>query len=168
MLHGAPYHLGSAAAGAFGLAGAAGALAAPLAGRHADRRGPHAVSRLGAALTALSFAVMALLPLLSPQSGLWLLAASTIGFDLGIQVALIAHQSIVYGIDPAARSRLNAVLMVSVFIGMAAGGALGSLALANWGWLGVTVVATLAAVGALLLRVLPGRLRLRRRADCPA
>ncbi|WP_025139879.1 MFS transporter [Achromobacter sp. DH1f] len=168
MLHGAPYHLGSAAAGAFGLAGAAGALAAPLAGRHADRRGPHAVSRLGAALTALSFAVMALLPLLSPQSGLWLLAASTIGFDLGIQVALIAHQSIVYGIDPAARSRLNAVLMVSVFIGMAAGGALGSLALANWGWLGVTGVATLAASGALLLRVLPGRLRLRRRADCPA
>lgn len=168
MLHGAPYHLGSAAAGAFGLAGAAGALAAPLAGRHADRRGPHAVSRLGAALTALSFAVMALLPLLSPQSGLWLLAASTIGFDLGIQVALIAHQSIVYGIDPAARSRLNAVLMVSVFIGMAAGGALGSLALANWGWLGVTVVATMAASGALLLRVLPGRLRLRRRAGCPA
>lgn len=168
MLHGEPFHLGSAAAGAFGLAGAAGALAAPLAGRYADRRGPHAVSRLGAALTALSFAVMALLPLLSPQSGLWLLAASTIGFDLGIQVALIAHQSIVYGIDPAARSRLNAVLMVSVFIGMAAGGALGSLALANWGWTGVTVVATVAAVGALMLRVLPGRLRLRRRAGCPA
>ncbi|WP_445657982.1 MFS transporter [Achromobacter sp. NCFB-sbj8-Ac1-l] len=168
MLHGEPFHLGSAAAGAFGLAGAAGALAAPLAGRYADRRGAHAVSRLGAALTALSFAVMVLLPLLSPQSGLWLLAASTIGFDLGIQVALIAHQSIVYGIDPAARSRLNAVLMVSVFIGMAAGGALGSLALANWGWTGVTVVATVAAVGALMLRVLPGRLRLRRRAGCPA
>ena len=168
MLHGAPFHLGSAAAGAFGLAGAAGALAAPLAGRYADRRGPNAVSRLGAALTAVSFAVMALLPLLSPQSGLWLLAASTIGFDLGIQVALIAHQSIVYGIDPAARSRLNAVLMVSVFIGMAAGGALGSLALANWGWMGVTVVATAAATGALLLRVLPGRLRIRRRTGCPA
>ncbi len=168
MLHGAPFHLGSAAAGAFGLAGAAGALAAPLAGRYADRRGPNAVSRLGAALTAVSFAVMALLPLLSPQSGLWLLAAATIGFDLGIQVALIAHQSIVYGIDPAARSRLNAVLMVSVFIGMAAGGALGSLALANWGWMGVTLVATAAATGALLLRVLPGRLRIRRRAGCPA
>ena len=33
MLHGAPFHLGSAAAGAFGLAGAAGALGAPVAGR---------------------------------------------------------------------------------------------------------------------------------------
>lgn len=168
MLHGAPFHLGAAAAGAFGLAGAAGALAAPLAGRYADRRGPNAVSRLGAALTAVAFAAMALLPLLSTQSALWLIAASAIGFDLGIQVALIAHQSIVYGIDPGARSRLNAVLMVSVFIGMAAGGALGSLALAHWGWIGVTVVATTAAVGALLLRVWPARRPRHDRAGCPA
>ncbi|WZB74306.1 MFS transporter [Achromobacter insuavis] len=167
MLHEAPFHLGAAAAGAFGLAGAAGALAA-LAGRYADRRGPNAVSRLGAALTAVSFATMALLPLLSAQSGLWLIAASAIGFDLGIQVALIAHQSIVYGIDPGARSRLNAVLMVSVFIGMAAGGALGSLALAHWGWIGVTVVATAAALGALALRVWPARRRVAQRANCAA
>lgn len=168
MLHGAPFHLGAAAAGAFGLAGAAGALAAPLAGRYADRRGPNAVSRLGVALTTVSFATMALLPLLSAQSGLWLIAASAIGFDLGIQVALIAHQSIVYGIDPAARSRLNAVLMVSVFIGMATGGALGSLALAQWGWIGVTGVATAAALGALALRVWPARRRVAQDTNCAA
>ncbi len=120
MLHGEPFHLGSAAAGAFGLAGAAGALAAPIAGRLADRRGPELVTRLGAGLTALSFAAMALSPLLSTQGQLWLLVASAIGFDLGVQATLIAHQTIVYGIDPGARSRLNAVLFTGVFIGMAA------------------------------------------------
>lgn len=157
MLHDAPFHLGADAAGAFGLAGAAGALAAPLVGRVADRHGPARLARLGAALTAVSFASMALLPALPPSAALWLIAASAVGFDLGIQMSLIAHQSIVYGIDPAARSRLNAVLMTGVFVGMAAGGALGGMALAHWGWIGVTALATATAAGALALRALPRR-----------
>lgn len=158
MLHGAPFHLGSAAAGAFGLAGAAGALAAPLAGRLADRRGPELVTRLGAGLVVLSFAAMALMPLLSTPARLWLLAASAVGFDLGVQAALIAHQTIVYGIDPAARSRLNAVLFTGMFIGMAIGSALAALVLPTWGWLGVTVLATVSALAALGVRLSgPGR-----------
>ena len=153
MLHGAPFHLGSAAAGAFGLAGAAGALAAPLAGRLADRRGPELVTRLGAGLVVLSFAAMALMPLLSAPARLWLLAASAVGFDLGVQAALIAHQTIVYGIEPAARSRLNAVLFTGMFIGMAIGSALAALLLPTWGWLGVTVLATGSALAALGVRL---------------
>jgi len=154
MLHGAPFHLGAAAAGAFGLAGAAGALVAPVAGRIADSRGPALMTRLGAGLAMLSFAAMALSPLLPEGGRLWLLVASAVGFDLGVQASLIAHQTIVYGIDPAARSRLNAVLMVGMFIGMAAGATLGSQALAAWGWNGVVAVATIASAAALVLRVL--------------
>ncbi len=155
MLHAAPFHLGSAAAGAFGLAGAAGALAAPLAGRMADRRGPEVVTRVGAVLVIVSFAAMALMPALSPSAQLALLAASALGFDLGVQATMIAHQSIVYSIEPAARSRLNAVLFTGVFIGMAVGSALGALVLADWGWGGITALATLAAVGALAVRLWP-------------
>ncbi|OHX14009.1 MFS transporter [Chromobacterium sphagni] len=153
MLHAAPFHLGSAAAGAFGLAGAAGALAAPMAGHLADRRGPAVVARLGAGLTALSFAAMCLAPMLSLAAQLWLLGIGTIGFDLGVQASLIAHQTIVYGIEPGARSRLNAVLFVSIFIGMAAGAVCGSLLLAQWGWLAVTAVAALLALAALAVRM---------------
>ena len=156
MLHGEPFHLGSAAAGAFGLAGAAGALAAPIAGRLADRRGPERVTRLGAGLVIVSFGVMALSPLLAPHARLALLVASAIGFDLGVQATLIAHQTIVYGIEPAARSRLNAVLFTGMFIGMAVGSALGALVLAQWGWMGVTALATASAVGALMVRLWPG------------
>ncbi|WP_343211096.1 hypothetical protein [Archangium violaceum] len=63
----------------------------------------------------------------------------------------MAHQTIVFGIAPAARSRLNAVLFVSVFIGAASG----SLMLARWGWVAVTLLETASALAALLVRLLP-------------
>jgi predicted MFS family arabinose efflux permease len=154
MLHAAPAHLGSAAAGAFGLAGAAGALAAPLAGRMADRRGPEVVTRLGAALVVAAFLAMGL-GALGADSPLWLLALGAVVFDLGVQASLIAHQTIVYSLEPAARSRLNAVLMGGMFIGMASGAWLGSLALAQWGWAGVCGLAALAAGTALAVRLWP-------------
>jgi predicted MFS family arabinose efflux permease len=152
MLH-QQFHWGSAAAGALGLAGAAGALAAPLAGRLADRRGPGLVTQLGAALTLLSFALLALAPWLPAQARLGLLVVSAIGFDFGIQATLVAHQTLVYGLDPAARSRLNALLFTGVFIGMASGSALGALALAQWGWSGVIGLACAASAAALAVRL---------------
>ncbi|HTH44825.1 MAG TPA: MFS transporter [Oxalicibacterium sp.] len=157
MLHAAPFHLGSAAAGAFGLAGVAGALAAPLAGRLADRSGPELVTRLGAGLAALSFAAMWLAPLLPPHAQLALIVASTIGFDFGVQATLVAHQTVVYGLDHGARSRLNALLFTGMFIGMASGAALGSLMLVRYGWPGVVTLATVSALAALTVRILGGK-----------
>lgn len=157
MLHGAPFHLGSGVAGAFGLAGAVGALAAPLAGRLADKTGPERVARLGISLTALAFAAQFLLPLGSVPAQLALLAGVTLVFDLGVQVSLIAHQTQVYSLEPAARSRLNALLMVGMFIGMALGSTLGSWLLAAAGWTGVSALTTLAALGALAVRLWPSR-----------
>ena len=153
MLHGEPFHLGAAAAGAFGLAGAAGALAAPLAGRLADQKGPELVTRLGAGLVVVSFASMALASWLPVQAQLGLLVVAAIGFDLGIQATLIAHQTIVYGIDPGARSRLNAVLFTSMFIGMAVGSALGAMLLAQWGWMAIVALATVSSLAALAVRL---------------
>ena len=147
------FHLDSAVAGAFGLAGAAGAMAAPLAGSIADRIGPARVTQAGAGLVTISFALMFLLPLLPVPAQLALIVVCTIGFDLGVQATLVAHQTLVYGLAPEARSRLNALLFTVVFIGMATGAALGSLALAHWGWNGVVALATLAGAAALAVRL---------------
>jgi len=153
MLHEAPFHLGSAAAGSFGLAGAMGALAAPFAGRLADRHGPARVIRITVGVTVVSFASMLLMPLLPAPAQLALLALATVGFDLGVQASLISHQTIVYGIAPEARSRLNAILMTCMFVGMSLGGLLGAQALASWGWTGVVLLATVSSIGALLVRL---------------
>lgn len=154
MLHAAPFHLGSSAIGTFGLAGAAGALAAPLAGRMADRKGPEQVTRLGAVLLTMAFVAMACGP-----DQLWLLVVGAVVFDLGTQATLVAHQAIIYSLDSQARSRLNAVLFVGMFTGMSSGAYLGSLVLARFGWQGVCVLAALSGVAALLVRMWPTRLQ---------
>lgn len=153
MLHAEPFHLGSAAAGAFGLAGAAGALAAPLAGRLADRRGPELVARLGAGLAVAAFATLAFTSTLPPTAQLAVLIGTALVFDFGVQALLIAHQTIVYSLDPAARSRLNAILFTGMFIGMATGSAVGALLFAQGGWLAVTLLATASSLAALVLRL---------------
>jgi len=153
------FHLDSAVAGAFGLAGAAGALAAPLAGSVADRIGPARVTQYGAALVMLSFALMFLLPVLPMPVQLGVIILSTIGFDLGVQATLVAHQTLIYSLAPEARSRLNALLFTVVFIGMATGAALGSMALAHGGWSGVVALATGSAALALIIRLFSQHLK---------
>ncbi len=102
---------------------------------------------------------MFLLPFLPLSAQLAVIIISTIGFDLGVQATLVAHQTLIYGLVPEARSRLNALLFNVVFIGMASGAALGSLALAHWGWNGVVVLSTVAAALSLLIRLASRHLR---------
>lgn len=146
------YQMGSAVAGGFGIAGAAGALAAPLAGGLADKIGAEKVTQLGAALVTLSFALMFVLPVLPPVAQLALIALSAVGFDLGLQSSLVAHQNLVYSLEPQARGRLNALLFTMVFVGMALGSVLGSQLYSSVGWEGVVALATLTGAGAWLIR----------------
>lgn len=127
-LAGPPFRLGSSAAGLFGLVGLAGVLAAPLAGRISDRRGSRPVIALGALLTLVAWAVFMALDRLAG------LIAGTILLDLGVQMALIAHQSVIYALRPEARSRINTVFVTVMFAGGAAGSACGGLAFGIGGW----------------------------------
>lgn len=151
------YQLGSAVAGTFGIAGAAGALAAPLAGGLADKVGAEKVTQLGAALVSASFALMFVLPLVPAHIQLVIIALAAIGFDLGLQSSLVAHQNLVYGLEPQARGRLNALLFTVVFIGMALGSALGSKVYTVAGWSGVVGLATLTGLVALVIRLVDNR-----------
>ena len=136
------YHLGSAVAGGFGIAGAAGKL------------GAGKVTQLGAVLVTVSFALMFLMPALGVHGQLMLIAISAVGFDLGLQSSLVAHQNLVYSLEPQARGRLNALLFTVVFIGMALGSALGSNIYSLAGWTGVVALATICGVIALVIRLI--------------
>ncbi|KVP76290.1 MFS transporter [Burkholderia ubonensis] len=149
LLAGAPFHLGPQAAGLFGIVGAAGALAAPYAGRVADKRGPRAIISLAIALVALSFVIFAL-----SGASIAGLVIGVIVLDVGVQAAQISNQSRIYALKPDARSRVNTVYMVCYFIGGALGSSAGVAAWRAFGWTGMCAagLAFAALAGASHLR----------------
>ncbi|TXH35014.1 MAG: MFS transporter [Rhodospirillaceae bacterium] len=141
-----PYNLGATAVGLMGLIGGVGVLAAPIAGRIADRRGPQAVVSLSALLVLMSFLLFAFV-----QGSMTALIIGVVAMDLGVQAALVSNQSSIYALDPTARSRLNTVFMTTMFCGGAIGSATGGAAFSAWGWTGTCGVAIVAATMALIL-----------------
>ncbi|MGV8917870.1 MAG: MFS transporter [Pseudomonas sp.] len=134
LLTAAPYHFSEAKIGAFGLAGAAGALAAGSAGRLADRGHAQRASGLFSAAILLSFVFIYL--------GAYSLTALLIGvllLDVGVQGLHISNQSVIYALAPDARSRITTIYLTCYFIGGAAGSSAASFAYHYEGWLGVCV-----------------------------
>ncbi|RYG19045.1 MFS transporter [bacterium] len=133
-LAGPPFDMGpkgaGSAAGLFGLVGAAGALAAPLAGRMADQGGPRRTIAIGILVTLASFGIM-----LAPSIAM--LVVGVLLMDVGVQATQISNQSRVYSLRPEARNRLNTVYMTVYFVGGSLGSALGAWAWGLWGWPGV-------------------------------
>lgn len=127
-----PLLLGVRATGLFAFVGVCGALAAPVAGRMADRRGHGAVVRVGAVGAAMGFAVLYMGGASVPALilGVFLL-------DVAVQSAQVANQTMVYALDPSAGSRLNTVFMGTMLLGGAFGAGVGGWAFARHGWAGL-------------------------------
>jgi predicted MFS family arabinose efflux permease len=143
LLSGAPYHYGNATIGLFGLVGAAGASAAPIAGRLADRGHGRLVTTGGLVVLLASWGVIAL-----GKSSLAALIVGIAVLDLAIQSLQINHQSVIYALHHEARSRLTTAFMVSSFLGGAITSALTSTLYASSGWGAVCILgASVSAIG---------------------
>jgi predicted MFS family arabinose efflux permease len=114
----------------FALAGAAGAVAAPLAGHAADRGWGRAATLFAILAVAASFA----LGHFEGTRSVYLLAAAGIVLDFGVQTNLVVGQRAIFALAPAIRSRLNGLYMASFFAGGAIGSALASPAYEIGGW----------------------------------
>ncbi len=148
-----PICKGADTAGLFGIVGLVGILAAPLAGRQADRRGYRPVVLLGVGTALAAWLVLAI----------WIsipgLVVGVILLDFGIQSALIAHQQLIYSLRPEAKNRINTIFMVGMFLGGSLGAAAAMLAWKRAGWSGVSVlsIALCLAAGVMALWSRPRR-----------
>ncbi|MEI4481433.1 MULTISPECIES: MFS transporter [Phyllobacterium] len=115
----------------FALAGAAGALAAPIAGRLADR----GYTRQG---TAIAMVTLTLWFLIAGWAGTAISIAAlvlcAIFIDSAVQTNQILSQRIIFSLNDAARGRLNAVYMTIVFLLGSSGSAIAAASYFYGGW----------------------------------
>lgn len=142
------FNEGSDVAGAFGLAGAFGAIAAGLMGRLSDKVDAYKLSTFTLTLVLISFVIF------------WFSAYSIAGLiigviimDMGVQATHISNQAIIFSLDAAARNRINTVYMVSYFIGGATGTFLATRIWGIYNWPGICALAIILSSIAIIVHL---------------
>jgi predicted MFS family arabinose efflux permease len=135
---------GSSAAGMFGALGLSGVAVAPITGRLAGRVDPRRINAVGLATVALGFGCFAL-----ASRSLLVLGVGVVLLDAGVQASHLANQMVIFGLSPERRNRLNAVYMVTYFLGGALGTAAAALAWESGGWPAVCAVGAAAAIAGM-------------------
>ncbi|WP_235200742.1 MFS transporter [Paenibacillus sp. FSL H7-689] len=140
-----PLSLSHTVIGAFGLAGAAGALAAARAGKLADRG-------LGQKTTGISLVILLLswLPIGYVHHSLWFLILGVILLDLAVQAIHVTNQSLIYEVRPEAQSRLTAAYMIFYSIGSATGSIVSTQVYAWAGWTAICWLGAGVSAAALI------------------
>ncbi|WP_426395470.1 MFS transporter [Ralstonia sp. R-29] len=154
----APFHLSQSGIGIFALCGAAGVVAAPVAGRLADRglvRQGTLLAHGSAAIGLLLALASAWLPGLTVPVMLAMLVVAALLLDFGAIGDQALGRYTVNTLAPEIRGRVNGLYTGAFFFGAAVGGGLAGAVWFRAGWVGVSVVALGFVVAAALVFLWP-------------
>ncbi|WP_345949092.1 MFS transporter [Mucilaginibacter sp. PAMB04274] len=149
LLREPPFNQGSAVAGAFGLIGAFGALAASFIGRLSDKADTNRLITYTLILVLASFVLFAVF-----SHSLAGLVIGVILMDMGVQATHISNQAIIFSLNANARNRINTVYMVSYFVGGSAGTFLAAKIWGSYHWTGVCAIGITLSAIALIVHLL--------------
>ncbi|ENQ3106301.1 Predicted arabinose efflux permease, MFS family [Bacillus sp. 491mf] len=133
LLSSPTFHFSQKAIALYALVGIAGAIAAPIGGRLADRGWTRMATGIALAVIIASL----LLPLMIRSSspvGIAVLVVAAILLDMGVSANLVLSQRLIFSLEPEIRSRLNGLFMAIFFLGGAIGSSVGGWAYASGGW----------------------------------
>nr|WP_307233089.1 MFS transporter [Pararhizobium capsulatum] len=156
LLSGPEFGLSQGQIALFALAGAAGAVAAPIAGRMADRGWSYWASRAAMASVAVAFLITHIAPTGS-MLALVLLTFAAILLDFGVTTNLVLGQRAIFVLGPEYRSRLNGLYMATFFAGGAIGSAVGAWLYADGGWWAASTFGLALPLTALAYSLTEGR-----------
>jgi len=142
------FHLSQQGIALFALAGVAGAIAAPIAGRLADKGWTKTLTGVALVVAVLSFLLTHLFEDPSTIS-LAMLVVSAVTLDMAVSGNLVLSQRAIYSLGSEMRGRVNGVFMAVFFIGGAIGSALGGWAYAYGGWMFASILGLSMPVVAL-------------------
>lgn len=148
-LAGPAFHMSQTGIALFALAGVAGAVSAPFAGRLADR----GYSNTATTIALLSASFSFLVPHLFPEGStlaLTPLVFSAILLDAGVSANLVVGQRAIFNLKPEYRSRLNGLYIATIFVGGGVGSSLGAWSYSHGGWMWTSWVGFLMPLAALL------------------
>ncbi|KAI5896228.1 MFS general substrate transporter [Schizophyllum commune H4-8] len=130
LLGGPPYYYNTLVIGLFGLVGMLGIAASPLVGRAVDGLVPWNASLIS---------IVALIVFQAIQVGanginVAAVIIGAFGLDVFRQMLQVSLTTAIFKIDGNARARLNAVLILSLFLGQVMGTAAGTHVFTEYGW----------------------------------
>lgn len=139
VLAGPEFRLTQKGIALFALSGVAGAIAAPIVGRIADRGWIRSATAIAMIMGIASFAITHIVSLGSSVS-LTMFVLAGIILDFAVSANLVLGQRVIFGLSPEFRSRLNGLYMSTFFCGGAIGSALGAWVYAYHGWGGASTI----------------------------
>jgi predicted MFS family arabinose efflux permease len=138
-LSGPPFGLSQNGIAWVALAGVAGAIAPPFAGRLADMGHAKAGTATAMLLASAAF-FLSWFGRGGGTFGISMVVATAVLLDFAVSANLVFGQRAIYALEPEERGRLNALFMATFFAGGAAASALSGWVFAQTGWSGVSLL----------------------------
>lgn len=149
LLSSPAFHFSQTGIAIFALVGVAGALAAPIAGRLADKGWIRPATGIAMGIVVISM----ILPLFVQTRSVWtvgVLVLAAIVLDMGVSANMVLGQRAIFSLGAEVRSRLNGLYMAIFFVGGAVGSAAGSWAYDLGGWQASLLIGIALPVVAML------------------
>jgi predicted MFS family arabinose efflux permease len=134
VLAGPAFGLTQSGIALFALVGVAGAFAAPIAGRVADRGWTRPATAAAMVLTSCGFG-LTMIAAPGSMMSLILFATAAIAIDFGVQANVVLGYRALFVLGADSRSRINGLYMATFFLAGALGSAVGAWAYVTGGWL---------------------------------